>query len=77
MRHKKAKFFCENCGAEVPEMQKFVKNAENSLFQCAAPVAAKPENQKILKKAALFADMQLTPLKITVCMELKNISSIH
>ena len=50
-------------------MQKFVKNAVNFLFPCAAPAAEKPEIQKILKKAALFADMQHLPFKVIICME--------
>ena len=69
MRHKKAKFFCENCGAEVPENAKVCKKCGKFFISVRCPGCGKTGNSKDFEKGCPFADMQHLPFKVIICME--------
>ena len=54
MRHKKAKFFCENCGAEVPENAKVCKKCGKFFISVRCPSCGKTGKSKDFEKGCPF-----------------------
>lgn len=50
MKNKKAKFFCENCGAEVPENAKLCKNCGKFFISVRCPKCGRTGTGKEFKK---------------------------
>lgn len=50
MKSAKAKFFCENCGAEVPENSKMCKNCGKFFISVRCPNCGRIGNSKEFKK---------------------------
>ena len=61
MRHKKAKFFCENCGAEVPENAKVCKKCGKFFISVRCPGCGKTGNSKDFEKGCPFCGYAASP----------------